>query len=235
VTYAPNAFDVGLISLSAVLAIIEVRLFSLLWKDPVLASNARTRAYVYLITYQWVLTACVVALWIWAKRPWSALLLGKPNLWGFAAGLALGAVYFVLVIWQRRKIYGRPELGERVRQALGSLEPILPHTRAEYRLWPYAAVTAGCCEELLFRGFLFAFAASLMGIAAAVPVTAILFGLFHAYYGLSGMLKTAAFGLVMSLLALAAHSLIPVILIHAAADLFNGDTGYRLLSRSASS
>jgi membrane protease YdiL (CAAX protease family) len=72
--------------------------------------------------------------------------------------------------------------------------------------------------------------ASVWGIIAAVPICAVLFGLYHAYYGPYGILKTAAFGLFMTLIALFSGSLIPVIIIHATVDLTSGDIGYLVLS-----
>jgi uncharacterized protein len=234
ITYVPNAFDFGLIGIGAGLAAIEVALFSLVWRRPeAQRSSARKGAYVYLIVYQWTLVACILGLWIAQRRAWSILLLGVPNVWGCVVGLALAAVYVWFAMRQRRAVLTRPDLLERARREFGSVAPILPHTAGERRLWPFAAVTAGCCEEIVFRGFLFAFVASFAGVGAAVIVSAGAFGIFHAYYGPSGIVKTSLFGLLMSLLALLAHSLIPVILIHAAADLLSGDLGYYLVSNAA--
>jgi uncharacterized protein len=229
-TYVPNGLDFGLLFAAAVLATIEVRMFSRLFKGSTEAATGRTRAYVFLMIYQWALVACIVALWTSQRRPWSALLLANPNAWGLWLGLALALTYVWIAILQRRAILRRPEALEKARASLAALEPLVPHTPAEHRLWPFGAVTAGCCEEILFRGFLFAFLASFVGVVTAVAVGAVLFGLFHAYYGPKGMLKTGVFGMLMALLALAAHSLLPVILIHAAIDYISGDVGYYVLS-----
>jgi uncharacterized protein len=234
IAYLPNAFDFSLIGVGVALTAIEVALFSVVWHKPeAQRSNARKGAYVYLIVYQWTLVACILGLWMAQRRAWSILLLGRVDPWGFAIGLLLAAAYLWLAIRQRRTILTRPDLLARARRAFGSVAPILPHTAGERRLWPFAAVTAGCCEEVMFRGFLFAFVASFAGVVAAVVVSAGAFGMFHAYYGLRGIAKTALFGLLMSLLALLAHSLIPVIVIHAAADLLSGDVGYYLASNAA--
>jgi uncharacterized protein len=228
-TYAPNAADFALVFLFAIFASLEAWLFALLWQ-PRASSGDRTRVYVYLIVYQWALVACIAGPWIVEKRPWSVLLLGRPNPWGFAVGLLLAAAYVGLAIWQRTKVFTSPRFMAAARRQLRSVEPMVPHTAAEWRLWPAAALTAGFCEEILFRGFLTAVVASFAGLAIAVVVSVVAFGFFHAYYGPKGILKTGIFGLVMSLIALLAHSLIPVILIHAAADYISGDVGYRLIA-----
>jgi uncharacterized protein len=85
------------------------------------------------------------------------------------------------------------------------------------------------CEEVLFRGFLLTFVASLTGLPAATAITVVLFGLFHGYYGWKGVLKTALFGLVATLIVVWSGSLIPAVLIHGTVDLTSGDLAYRVL------
>lgn len=103
-----------------------------------------------------------------------------------------------------------------------SVVAMVPRTPVERRLFAAVAVTAGICEELLFRGFLLA-----VGTAAwpgapdwlLVVVGAALFGLAHAYQGVSGVLGTAAIGVALgATYALTGSLLIPVVL-HAAIDL----------------
>lgn len=106
-----------------------------------------------------------------------------------------------------------------------------PHTPQERRLWTFVAITARCCEEVMFRGFMLTFFASVIGLIASVLVTVVLFGFFHLYYGWKGIMKTGAFGLVLTLLALWSVSLIPVIILHAGVDLNSGDLAYRVLSQ----
>jgi membrane protease YdiL (CAAX protease family) len=184
--------------------------------------------YTFFMIYQWTLVGCLVALWLSQHRPWGVLLLGHPGSWGFAAGMALAVAYVVLALIQRRAILRRPELLERLRSRATESEGIVPHTARERRLWTYAAITAGCCEEILFRGFLLAVLAAYIGLVAAVPISALLFGVYHGYYGWQGVLKTAAFGLAAALIALLSDSLIPVIITHAAVDLTSGDVGYHI-------
>jgi membrane protease YdiL (CAAX protease family) len=188
-------------------------------------------SYIYLIVYQWAMTASIAALWIATSRPWSALLLGVPKRWGFGASLALSVAFLFLMALQRRALFKRPEISETARRQILEIEPMAPHTRQERRVWTFVAITAGCCEEVMFRGFLLALFASWIGLIAAVAINVAAFGIFHAYYGWKGILKTGAFGLVMALLALWSASLIPVIILHAGIDLNSGDLAYRVLSK----
>jgi uncharacterized protein len=229
-TYPPCLADWAILLAIIVFMAIEVRLFARLFAD---RGVSRLSVYAYFIAYQWLLVGCVVVLWIAKERQWSDLLLGSPNPWGCGAGLVLGGAYIVLALRQRQAILNRPKLSRSARRQIAAFEPIAPHTPPERRVWTFAAITAGCCEEILFRGFLLTFVTSLAGLTAAVAANALLFGLYHAYYGWGGALKTAAFGLVLALIGLWSVSLVPVIIIHVAVDLFTGDVAYCILRKSA--
>jgi membrane protease YdiL (CAAX protease family) len=100
------------------------------------------------------------------------------------------------------------------------LEILLPATGAERR-WAWAvSVSAGVCEELLFRGLLIA-----AGVAAGWPLIvvvlagSVLFGLGHLYQGWLGVLLTTLVGLAMVWVYLPTGSLLVPIVIHALIDL----------------
>jgi membrane protease YdiL (CAAX protease family) len=233
-THIPGPLDYALVSVMIAFMVIEVFSFAALGRAEARGTvrDMRMRVYAFFMTYQWALVACIVILWSETKRPWSALLLGSPNRWGFAVSVAFAASFAVLTVLQRRAIANRPKLLERLRGRIAEIKSIVPHTAEERRIWTLAAITAGTCEEVLFRGYLLTFIASIEGIIAAVLVCAVLFGLYHAYYGPKGILKTGAFGLLMTLIALWSGSLIPVIIIHATVDLSSGDIGYLVLSNT---
>jgi len=233
--YVPSHVDYALALAMVVLMGIEIFVFGGFYRAAArgMPRDTRLPAYVYLIVYQWAVVVSIVAVWIATKRPWNWLLLGRPHLLGFAVGLALAGAYLVLGIKQRRAILKRPDLVQRVRPQINEFEPIAPHTPRERSIWYLTAITAGCCEETIYRGFLLAFFASLAGIVAAAAITVVMFGFFHAYYGWKGILKTAALGLFMTLLALWSASLVPVIIIHAMIDVMSGDFAYRLIAATA--
>jgi len=231
--YVPSQIDLALLLVMIVLMGIEVAAFGVLFRAAARETprGSRLPSYIYLIVYQWAMVATIAALWMATSRPWSALLLGVPKRWGFGASLALSVAFLVLAALQRRALLKRPKIPENARRQILEIEPMAPHTREERRVWTFVALTAGCCEEVMFRGFLLALFASWIGLVAAVAVNVAAFGIFHAYYGWKGILKTGAFGLVMALLALWSGSLIPVIILHAGIDLNSGDLAYRVLSK----
>jgi membrane protease YdiL (CAAX protease family) len=82
------------------------------------------------------------------------------------------------------------------------------------------SVSAGICEELLYRGFLLRWLdARGLGLWAAVLLAALAFMLAHTYQGLVGMLSVGVLALVFTALFFLAGSLWPAMLVHALLDL----------------
>ena len=84
------------------------------------------------------------------------------------------------------------------------------------------AVTAGVCEELIFRGFGIAYVRWLWPGAThfwLVALTAAGFGFAHLYQGARGVILTGVVGAVLASLVLATGSLYPAMAIHALVDL----------------
>jgi hypothetical protein len=112
-------------------------------------------------------------------------------------------------------------------------ERILPGTPVEFAPYCALAITAGICEESLYRGFAMA-ALSRAGVFpwAVVLVSSLLFGFAHTYQGKSGILGTMLMGLVFGVARLAFHSLIPVMVWHSTVDVVAGVAGPRYLFQS---
>jgi membrane protease YdiL (CAAX protease family) len=112
-------------------------------------------------------------------------------------------------------------------------ERILPQSTIELLPFLALAVTAGLCEEFLYRGFAMAVLARLGSPSwAAVLVSSILFGLAHLYQGRGGFLSTLVIGTVFGTGRIAYNSLVPVIFWHSAVDLVAGVAGPRYLVKS---
>jgi len=111
-------------------------------------------------------------------------------------------------------------------------ERLLPLKPVEFAPYCALALTAGVCEEFLYRGFAMA-ALSGAGLAAwmIVVLTSILFGLAHAYQGRGGMIGTGLLGLIFAVSRLFFSSLGPVVIWHAAVDIIAGVAGPRFLLR----
>jgi membrane protease YdiL (CAAX protease family) len=116
----------------------------------------------------------------------------------------------------------RPGDGRHADPGVHSTLALLPRTRGERRLFSVVGLTAGICEEWLYRGFFLAVVSALLGgppEPILVLVAAAAFGLAHAYQGVAGIVTTAVLGGVLALLYLDTGSLLVPVLLHAAIDL----------------
>jgi len=184
--------------------------------------RARPREYAATIATQWLVAAAAVALWVWADRPWSALKLVAPGGWRLL--LAAGAVTILAALYasQAATLARSPEARARVRQAIVPLEALLPHTTPELRWFLAVSLTAGVCEEFLFRGYFAWTLAPWLGWWGAAALGAGCFGLLHAYQGRSGIVRTAVVGAMMVLVVALTRSLVPAMALHALVDVGSG-------------
>jgi uncharacterized protein len=91
--------------------------------------------------------------------------------------------------------------------------------------WCFVALTltAGFCEEVMYRGyFQRQFAAWLGGVPLAILAQGVLFGASHGYQGWKSMTVIAIFGCAFGVLAAWRKNLRPGMMAHAWQDLFSG-------------
>ena len=184
--------------------------------------NARTRIYARTIVQQWLLAAAGLALCLRLGRPLAGFGLRAPEGWRLVLGVALPLAYAVLMALQIPAIARSPATRAHLREKLAPLRPLLPHTPGEFRLFVPLAITAGICEEWLFRGYLVWVLQPWLGLPGAAALSMVLFGLAHGYQG--GKFGTRAFaaGVGMGLFALATRSIVPGMALHALVDLGSG-------------
>jgi uncharacterized protein len=106
---------------------------------------------------------------------------------------------------------------------------ILPQTIAELAIFVALALTAGFCEELIFRGYLQRQFLALTGnTAASVVLQAVVFGAAHLYQGAKGVLVISVYGAMFGVLAVMRKSLRPGMIQHGGQDTISGAAGYFL-------
>jgi hypothetical protein len=193
------------------------------------APNARLNFYRSILVEEWIATAALLAWWMGAGRPWRAMLLIPSSPTRFAIGMAVAVVLSALLVMQNKAVLARPETMPMVRKKLAYAEPILPHTGAERRRFHAVSITAGVCEEVLFRGFLLWYFAVWVGPWPAAILSSIVFGAGHIYLGVRQIPNTALIGLIMAALVLLSGSLWPAMLLHAAMDWNSGDMAFVVL------
>lgn len=100
---------------------------------------------------------------------------------------------------------------------------LLPRGPLEIVLWIAVSMSAGFCEELVFRGYLQKQLTALTGSGiAAVVGQAIVFGIGHGYQGAKQVVLITVLGCLYGGLALWRKSIRPGVLAHAWSDIFSG-------------
>jgi uncharacterized protein len=190
------------------------RLVRALRGDP----GARARHYRRGIIGEW--SAVVVVGIIGAMTGRGPSRIGLP---GHGLGAATSEVVEVGVVMGITALAFRlPALREVLRNQAKGFLALLPRTTGERMLFVALAVTAGVCEEILFRGFGIAYVRWLWPGAShgwLIAVTSVGFGFAHLYQGRRGVLLTGVVGALFASVTLSTGSLIPAMVMHALLDL----------------
>ncbi len=192
----------------------------------------RARYYRSAIVTWWALAALwVVALALanvsFVERELGAPRSSTPTRDGVVA-LAFAAALFVPLAFAR---WRRSAFGQ-----LGDVRALLPHDARERRWFFALSLTAGGCEEALYRSFAVAMVQRFLPsapwwayfVAGSVP-----FGLGHLYQGKRGVVLTTLLGLWFTALYLGFRSLWPAIGAHAPVDVRAGALSWFLPSAEA--
>ncbi|HEV8269545.1 MAG TPA: CPBP family intramembrane glutamic endopeptidase [Thermoanaerobaculia bacterium] len=145
-----------------------------------------------------------------------------------AVTLSVLAVLLVGTVLKLRQL--RAATPEEIAKALGPGRLFCPRTRAEIGAFLVLTLTAGICEELLYRGWLLLFLSSATGsVWVGLVASSLIFGLGHAYQGVKGVLATGAVGLVLGLVVLFVGGLGAAQVVHVLVNLVNGLAGAYVL------
>lgn len=104
-----------------------------------------------------------------------------------------------------------------------SIEQFLPQTALEIALWVVLSVSAGICEEFVFRGYLMRQFEVLTGNRwIALTMQAAVFGVSHGYQGWAACFRITVFAMLFGGLALWRRSLRAGMVAHAWTDIAAG-------------
>jgi membrane protease YdiL (CAAX protease family) len=187
--------------------------------------------YLASIALEWTLAA--LTLWGLRLRKTtlrSVLGVNKPGTqeWFIDAGVAAAFWIVALIVLGTiatllKPLHLHPE---NIRDTVSKLAPA---SALDIGAWTLLCISAGICEEFIFRGYLqLQFEQLSHGIWIGVLASAAVFGLSHGYEGLSGMLLIIAFGALFSVLRLLRGNTRAGMMAHAWHDFFSGIVLYVL-------
>lgn len=197
-------------------------------------NRARAWAWFWLVTIllQWGLVALGATLWVRGNRSWASLGFSTPEGWrcwiSIALFVLLAAYYAYAIFTVARSSVAKASM----RQQFGKLAVVMPRTRSEMYLFGGASLTAGFCEEFLYRGYIIWLFSPWLGWWGAAALSVPLFASIHAYQGWNGMIRTGVLGAVFVLIVALLDSLWPAIALHVVVDLGAGVLAWLALRES---
>lgn len=135
---------------------------------------------------------------------------------GLIAGMLIVIMLPAMLALRSEKI--RAKAGK----AAKKLAFLLPSTGEERRWWWLVCITAGICEEVVYRGFLlnyFHVTPLHLSLTWALVVSSVIFGIGHLYQGIAGAVQTVVIGFVLGAMFVMTGNLPLPIVVHAAVDL----------------
>ena len=190
--------------------------------------------YLWNIFAAWTLTAVSILL---IFRHHLSLSDFGQTLGTFPRTLIFSAILFALLLalYFLNKLQKRKPSPEKLAQATERIRKLLPTSPAEQRLWILVSITAGFCEEFLYRGWLLnLFATASHSIWIGLLVSSFFFGLAHVYQGRSAILSTGILGAVFGIIYIVSRTLLPSQLLHTFIDITNGLSFARIAQRTTS-
>jgi uncharacterized protein len=98
-----------------------------------------------------------------------------------------------------------------------------PHSSADLPLWVLVSVTAGVCEEFIFRGYLLRQFLRWFGRAwVAVVLSGLVFACMHIYEGSAAVLQIGGLGMFYGFIAVRRGNLRHVMIAHFFQDALTG-------------
>jgi hypothetical protein len=185
----------------------------------VAANPNRVRFYLVTLFFEWLLFVLVVAgvrssdasIFIVLGDHWHSLRQVLRDI-GIALGFWIIAAMLLWIFGWLLRI-----------AALGRNVSMLPRQGIELTFWIALSVTAGICEETIFRGYLQRqFMALTKSAPAGILLSAATFGAAHAYQGFRMVILIALYGAMFGILAYWRASVRPGMIAHAWQDSLNG-------------
>jgi uncharacterized protein len=180
----------------------------------------RVQIYERTMIFEWLMFGLVI-LGVWLNGSRLAAVLGSR--WRSVSEILRDAgigLAFLIVSVMLGSIVGAHTNGAAQNRAVQFL---FPHGGVEITLWIFVSVTAGICEETIYRGYLQRqFTALTKNAPIGIILSAAVFGVSHAYQGFGHAIQIGLLGAMSGILAFWRKSVRPGMIAHALQDILGG-------------
>ncbi|MCM3766932.1 CPBP family intramembrane glutamic endopeptidase [Neobacillus niacini] len=181
----------------------------------------RVAYFKYVIYSEWGVTLLILLMVALTATTFSDIGFKLPSessakTMGTFVGFLVG-IGFAMFIMMRLPFYRKYQQAQ-----TNTISYMVPTGKLDKRLGILVAITAGICEEIIYRGFLFHFLSespfNLEGVVLLI-VGAAIFGIAHYYQGWKGVIMTGLVGFVLGRVYVSTGSLLYPIILHTIIDL----------------
>ncbi len=230
--FSPNIIDHILVLLiGVVLPIRSVKAQSLL-KKVSFTPKMKTRLYIGNSISLWFMAILLgVVNWFMGRSPvdfglhWPPETMNQYAWWALAGFILLyGADLIYETAFPKSRENTVKEWQENI--------PFLPASFPEFLRFIPLAITAGICEEFIFRGYFITYFYNLLGSDNAywaIFIPTLIFAVVHQYQGRKAVIKIFFMAIFFGLIYYYTGSLWQVMLIHFVVDLIGGFAAWRML------
>jgi membrane protease YdiL (CAAX protease family) len=188
-------------------------------------SGEKKHIYLFGSLNLFILGLVVMVVWLFFRRPVTEL--------GFMNPVNPGSwwwIVLVLVLLYFLDAFISVSTKEKLKDSIETWKqrtPFVPAQKNELPLYFLLCVSAGVCEELVYRGYLISycqhlFQASPNSEALSVMLPAVVFSAAHYYQGFKAVMKILVLSVFFGFIFLRSGSLIPVIMLHFLIDAAGG-------------
>jgi membrane protease YdiL (CAAX protease family) len=219
---------------------IIIPLRTVLGTQPQLANirfNTRMKIQLYWANnlWLWLLCVAVAGVWWFNDRSWELIGLKSRLEWPSGWPLVVFAAFALLYVWDTISEVNNQKNREVTAENLQSELGFLPATAYEYFHFIFLALTAGICEEFIFRGYFIRYFQCLLGseetYTLAILLPALIFGAVHFYQGWRAVIKITAMAIMFGYVFVHTGSLWVLMIVHAFIDLLGGFIAWQLMRR----
>jgi membrane protease YdiL (CAAX protease family) len=179
--------------------------------------------YLSTLAFEWIIAG--IAWWgLRLRRTPIAKIVGerRRGFIGWRDDILAAAIFWIMALIVLAAIGSLLRLTH-LATAQKAIASLAPQSFSEIVLWIVLSISAGICEEFIFRGYMLQQFTSLTGrLWPAVLISSLLFGVSHGYEGIGGIIAITAYGALFCVLAIKRNSLRPGMIAHAWHDVFSG-------------
>jgi len=162
------------------------------------------RMYGEIMIAQWFTVIIFSVYWSYSNHTFHELFffnhpllsLSPDFLLAFGCGIGISLLFLFLLIFFSKKV--RTNISNALNDE--SIQFLLPTTFGERLLFLFVAITAGVCEEIIFRGVMLYYLNHLpfdLSLLVIGIISSLLFGVVHLYQGWKGVLLTTYLGAIL--------------------------------------